>query len=92
VIVVENTEGVGTDLATMPESTPLDVTALAHVLCRCKKSIQRAVRRGELPAGFKLLGRTHWTVGTILAHLQARQDAALKAAARRDRAIQEVTP
>jgi hypothetical protein len=73
-------------LADLDPRTPLSVDDLARLLHRSVRSIERAVVRGELPAPFRFLGHRTWTVETILAHLQDRQEAVLGVAARRDAA------
>jgi hypothetical protein len=83
--VQEPRPGLG-GLADLDPRTPLDVGALAGIMGRSVRSIERAVGRGELPAPFRLLGHRTWTVDTILAHLQNRQEAALAVASRRDAA------
>ena len=75
--------GVVTALAELPREAHLDAAALGKILVRCKKSVGRAWRRGELPPPVKFLGRHVWLVGTILDHFRERQDAAVKEAARR---------
>lgn len=75
--------GVMTALAKLPPQAHLDTFALAQKLCCCKKSVQRAVRRGELPPPFKFMGRHVWLVRTLLEHMQAQQDAVLQEANRR---------
>jgi len=74
--------GVVTALAELPPDAHLDAEALGRILGRCKKTIQRAVRRGELPPPIKFMGRHVWLVRTILEHMGARQTAAVKAAER----------
>ena len=75
--------GIVTELATLPPEAHLDGEALGRMLGRCRKSIQRAVRRGELPPPFKFMGRHVWLVKTILDHMKARQNAALQLLERR---------
>ena len=70
-------EIVWSDLANLPKEAHLGAVALAKLLGICKKSVERAVRRDELPSPFKMGGKSVWMVGTILVHLQRRQDAAL---------------
>jgi hypothetical protein len=80
------------DAAALPEPTPaappalsapdlatatVDAAQLAQMLDCCTKSIERAVRRDELPRPFKFMGRNRWMRTTILAHLEKRQAAAL---------------
>ena len=83
------TQGACTEIASMPSNAHLEVAALAMILGRCKKSIQRAVRRGELPQPFTFMGRHVWLAGKIVEHLQKLQDDALHQAGRRDRKIEE---
>jgi hypothetical protein len=68
-----------TEIATLPAGAVLDEVALARILGRTKRSLQRAVNRGDLPPGFLFLGRRTWTAGAILRRIEARQAAALKA-------------
>ena len=72
------------ELATLPPGATVDEAALARILGRSKRTIQVAVSRGDLPPGFLFLGRRTWLVGALVKHLEAMQEAALKAAARRD--------
>jgi hypothetical protein len=88
----ESQRGVCVELATLPAGAHLDAAALARILGRCKKSIQRAARRGELPPPIKFLGRDIWLAGTIQEHLAARQNRALQKAIRRDREIRQHMP
>ena len=67
-------------LADMPRDRTVDVPELARLLGRCEKTIHEAIRRRELPAPFKLLGRQTWTVKGLLDHFQSLQTKALKAA------------
>ena len=46
-----------TELAELSPEAQVDATALAAILGRSKKTITRAVRRGELPAPTKFLGK-----------------------------------
>ena len=81
-----------TALAELPPDAHLDAEALANILGRCKKSIQRAVRRGELPPPIKLMGKHVWLVRTILEHMKTRQEAAVKWAKQRDLKISQDSP
>jgi hypothetical protein len=64
-------------LAALPPGTHLDASGLASLLGVCKKSIERATRRSELPAPFRLHGRNTWLVSAIIKHFEDRQKAAL---------------
>ena len=81
-----------TRLAELPADSFLDTEALGGILGRCKKTIQRAVRRGELPPPIIFLGRHVWIVRTILAHMEARQAAAVKIAEGRALRISRNSP
>jgi len=71
------------ELATLPSDAHLDMRALAKILRRSTKSVERAVRRGDLPAPFTFLGKNTWLVGTIVQHLRTKQEAVAKLAAKR---------
>jgi hypothetical protein len=83
--------GICVELATLPTGAHLDASALARILGRCTKSVQRAARRGELPPPIKFMGRHVWMAGAVQEHFAARQEAALVAAKKRDqRTRQEI--
>jgi hypothetical protein len=77
------TSGVCVDLATIPVNAQLDMRALARIFKRSKKSIQRAIRRGDLPKPFRFMGKCVWLAGVILDHFTAKQKAALQLDAKR---------
>ena len=54
---------------------------LARIFDREEVSIDRAVKRGELPYPAKLLGRERWIAGKILNHHERRMDDAAEDAA-----------
>ncbi len=85
-----NSSGIVTALAELPREAHLDAAALGRMLGRCKKSVGRAWRRGELPPPMTFLGRHVWLVGTILDHFRTRQDAAVKEAAMREARIPKI--
>ncbi len=66
------------ELANLPPQAHVDGQALGEILGRCKKSIQRAARRGELPPPFKFMGRHVWLVKTLMEHFEGQQDAAVR--------------
>ncbi len=88
----EQHSGVITALADLPPDGVLDVNTLAHMLGRCSKTIQRAVRRGELPQPVKFMGKRVWLVKTILEHLESRQKEAMKEANRRISKLPRTAP
>ena len=81
-----------TGLAELPPEAEVDTAALGRILGRSRKTIQRAVRRGELPAPFRFMGRNVWLVSAILDHFRARQKAALKLQAQRNLRRSQDTP
>jgi len=82
-------KGVVTRLAELPPDAHLDTEALSEMLDRCKKTIQRSVRRGELPAPIKFLGKHVWIVGSILEHMKRRQDEAMRQAEDREQRLSD---
>lgn len=86
--IIRTSTGVTTALAELPADAHIDIDALARMLNRCTKSVQRAVRRGELPAPIRFMGKRVWMVGAILKHMRARQETALKEASRREARIE----
>ena len=70
-----------TELAQYPADTLLDERALASALGASPRTVRRMVARVELPAGFRLGGRTVWLVGTVRKYLEERaQNAASRSA------------
>ena len=69
-------------LARLPAETILTESALASMIGRCKRSVQRMVKRGELPPGIAFAGQTVWLSGRILDHLAARAEDAAREAER----------
>jgi len=74
-------EDVIIEFGEMPPGTILTKAALARIFNREEVSIDRAVKRGELPYPAKLLGYERWTTGAIVRHherrmAEAEQDAA----------------
>lgn len=65
----------------LSDSEFVDAVSLGASLGRCKVSIQRAARRGELPPPIKLMGRHVWKVGAIREHLANLQSNAIARAA-----------
>lgn len=76
--------GACVEFANLPPNAHIDLRTLAKMLKRSTKSVQRAVRRGDLPAPFKFLGKLTWMAGVIVEHLKQKQEAVLHVAARRD--------
>jgi len=77
------TKGVITALATLPGDALLDVKALAGILGKCPKSVERSARRGEFPPGFRLGRKSVWQVKAIRQHFDKLQEKALREGTRR---------
>jgi hypothetical protein len=80
------------ELGKLSPSTIVTEEGLAQVFRRCPTSIKRAVRRGELPPPMRMFGRSTWTVGAILTHLNKRLETASKEAERQGRRISGLRP
>jgi len=63
-----------TALATLPEKTLLDESALAVALTLSKRTVRRMVSRNELPPPFRFAGKSTWLSGKVLAHIEARAE------------------
>ena len=70
--------GIVRELGDLPDGTIINEEALAKIFDRCQVSIKRSIQRGELPPPVKLLGMPVWTVGRLLAYINARLDIAQK--------------
>jgi hypothetical protein len=74
----EFTFGVVKELGELGSGAVISESGLADMLNRHRKSIKRAVRRGELPPPTKLLGKPVWTAGAIVKHIEGRLEKAQK--------------
>ncbi len=72
--------GVVRELGELPPGAILEEEAVARMFNRHPASVKRAVERGELPPPVRLFGKPSWTAGVILAHLDARLEAAKREA------------
>ena len=70
--------GIITALADLPADAYLDARALGDLLGCCKRSVERAWRRGELPSPIRFMGRYVWVMGAIREHLQEMQKKAIR--------------
>jgi hypothetical protein len=75
-------------LASLPRETLIDETGLAAIFGRHPVSIRRAVRRGELPPGVRVLGRPTWTAKVIVEYLNTRLAEAQR---RREKVLQRIS-
>jgi hypothetical protein len=73
-------DGIVKELGELPSGAILEEEAVARIFGRHSASVKRAVERGELPPSVRLFGKPTWTAGAILAHLDARLEAAKREA------------
>jgi len=78
----DNPGGIVRLLGELPPGAILDEEALAKTFGRSSVTIKRAVERRELPPPVRMFGKPCWTVSVILAHIEARLDAAKRKAER----------
>lgn len=71
-----------TRLATLPRGALINERALAREFGCSIWTIQRMVKRKELPVPVRVHGTPCWTCGSILDHMEARLAAAQKLAER----------
>ena len=76
----------------LPPGAILEEEAVARIFGRHSVSVKRAVERGELPPPVRLFGKPTWTAGAILAHLDARLEAAKREAEREAARISRLSP
>lgn len=74
--------GIVKALGELPPGAILAEEDVARIFRRHSVSVKRAVERGELPPPVRLFGRPCWTASAILAHLDARLEAAKREAER----------
>lgn len=91
-IEVDNSGGIVRELGELPSGTIVNEEGLAQMLGRCRHTIKRAVKRGELPPPIKFMGKPRWTVGAILKHFEERLEESKKEEERQKRKIKELRP
>ena len=88
----ESPVGVVRDLGELPSGAILEEEALARIFGRCTVSVKRAVERGELPPPVRMFGKPCWTAGAILAHVEARLEAAKRNAEKEAKRFSRLSP
>ena len=86
------TGGIVKALGELPAGAILTEEDLGRIFARHPVSIKRAVERGELPPSVRLFGKPSWTAGAILAHLDARLEAAKREAEREAARFARMSP
>ena len=84
--------GIVKALGELPPGAILAEADVARIFGRHAVSVKRAVERGELPPPVRLFGRPCWTAGAILAHLEARLEAAKREAEKEAARISRLSP
>lgn len=71
-------DGVCAELGTLPTGAFITEEALAAMLGKSRRSIRRAVERGELPPPVRMMGKRTWTAGVVIQHLEQRLEEAAR--------------
>jgi hypothetical protein len=82
--------GVYPELGALPEGALVTEDGLAEMLGKCRMSIRRAVKRGELPPAARIMGKRCWTAGALVRHIEAKLERAQVEAERRARRLSEL--
>ncbi|HSW01951.1 MAG TPA: hypothetical protein VLI39_17425 [Sedimentisphaerales bacterium] len=84
--------GVIRKLGDLPPDAVISEDGLARFFGRCRTSIKRAVRRGELPPSVRMFGESVWTVDALRSHVNKRLEAADKEAKRLQQRTSRLCP
>lgn len=79
------------EIGDLAPDTPISEQGLADLLHKHKSSIQRAVKRGELPPPVRYFGQFVWTVQVLRDHLNRRLERAKADAERLERRIAKLS-
>jgi predicted DNA-binding transcriptional regulator AlpA len=79
-----------TDLADLPAESLVFKKALAAMLGKCTLTVDRMVRRGELPRPVRFTNQDVWTAGTLREHMNQRLEAAARERAKIQARISEL--
>ena len=79
-------------LGTLGPGAVISEAALARMFGRCRDTLKRAVKRGELPPPTRLLGGPVWTAGAIVRHIEARLEREARDAEKQARKISALSP
>jgi hypothetical protein len=82
--------GVCAALGALPEGAIISEDGLAGMMGKCRMSIRRAVKRGELPQPARLMGKRIWTAGTIIRHMESALERAKQEGQRRERRLSQL--
>jgi hypothetical protein len=86
----EGKGGICVALGALPPGAIVTEDGLAGMLSKCRMSIRRAVKRGELPAPTRLMGKRCWTAGAIIRHVEAQLERAKQEAQRLGRRLSQL--
>ena len=79
-------------LAILPERAILDQARLADLIGVTTRTVRRMVSRFELPPPTRLMGRSVWFAGRVLAHIEKAVERAERAAEQIARKIRQDCP
>jgi hypothetical protein len=88
----EGSGGIVRELGDLPPGAIVEEEALARMFGRHAVSVKRAVERGELPPPVRMFGKPCWTAGAVLAHVEARLEAAKREAEQEAARIARLSP
>ncbi len=80
------------ELGDLPDKALVTERALADMFCRCPTSIKRAVERGELPPPVRIFGKSFWTAGALIDHVEARLAEAKRKAEEESERLNDLFP
>lgn len=60
------------ELGILPEGAVVSLTDFAKLMGSHPISVDRAIKRGELPPPTRLMGKRVWTAGCLLKHIEGR--------------------
>lgn len=82
--------GVCSDIGALPPGAIVTEDGLAAMMGKCRMSIRRAVKRGELPPAARVMGKRCWTAGAIVRHMERRLEAAADKTAKAEKRIAQL--
>ena len=80
------------DLGDLPADAVVTEEGLAKIMGKCRTSVKRAVKRGELPVPVRMFGEPVWTVAVLRDHLNRRLEEAKRDRERLERRISQLSP
>ena len=89
---LSSTPGVIAVLGELKSGAIITEEGVARLFDRHVASVKRAVQRGELPPPCRLFGKSTWTVGALIRHIENRLEQAADEAQRSARKLAQLSP